>query len=49
MEAISGPLTGDRLIEGNRTGPLNTDVTVVLSLRASSYSLEVLSRVTLVK
>ena len=49
MEAISGPLTGDRLIEGNRTGPLNTGVTVVLSLRASSYSLEVLSCVTLVK
>ena len=49
MEAISGPLTGDRLIEGNRTGPLNKGVTVVLNLRASSYSVEVLSRVTLVK
>ena len=43
MEAISGPLTGDR------TGPLNTGVAVVLSLRATSYSVEVLSRVTLVK
>ena len=44
MEAISGPLTGDR------TGPLNTGVAqaVVLSLRATSYSVEVLSRVTLV-